>query len=96
MSAAFTTGPWEARDDGVVVIAEPNQLGYQQPIKLISPWRESAWDGDEEAEANARLIAAAPSLYSALAEATELLEASGYSTVEMRAALAKARGESAQ
>lgn len=65
MTGAHTPGPWKARDDGVVVIQRANQHGYQQPIKLISPWRESAWDGDEEAEANANLIAAAPELLEA-------------------------------
>jgi hypothetical protein len=50
------------RADGVVGrVGE--KLGH---IKLISPWIEGAWDGDPEAIANARLIAAAPEMLAAL------------------------------
>lgn len=93
-AGGWTPGPWCVRrfDTRFQIEAGPMkvlQTSWHDAIREPYPLKS-------EALANARLAAAAPSLYSALAEATELLEASGYSTVEMRAALAKAHAESAQ
>jgi hypothetical protein len=96
MSAAqFDKGPW-----AVDLAAFP----YSPPARVIAKcdgtviaeaFGDEAKGGADEPEvlANAHLISAAPELYMALAEATELLETDGYSTLEMRAALAKARGQ---
>ena len=46
----------------------------------------------DEAEANARLIAAAPELLEALREATSALKGNGYGVEDLEAALAKAEG----
>jgi hypothetical protein len=66
----WTRGPWTVGDDGIV----DNQNGF--PIKLATGWKEDAWqndDADEESKANARLIASAPELYTALETARKIL-----------------------
>ena len=61
--AKFTSGKWEAREDGDVLINDwiwlTNEGGYIDPV---------------ESFANARLIAAAPELYKMLELATEWIE----------------------
>jgi hypothetical protein len=60
--AQFTPGPWFTYDDGIIRHNGPaGVLG----LKLGSPWLEEAWsydDADAETRANARLIAAAPTM----------------------------------
>lgn len=62
MSASFTAGPWEARDGSL----------HRKHWLIDAPGRRfiATIDGppDEEGEANARLIAAAPELLEALAD----------------------------
>jgi len=93
MSAAnHTPGPWS------VVELTPNTV--QTPSGRISVnWNATHDDGKRlnEAEANARLIAAAPELLDALELALEIIEATGpgsYPVAEeqIRAAIAKAKG----
>lgn len=63
MSAAFTKGPWA--HDGCVVYKKENEYAIcdvYSPLDGPSIWRNS----EEEAEANAHLIAASPALYDAL------------------------------
>jgi hypothetical protein len=100
MSApAFTTGPWmvdggidvhEAAEGGVCKIA---QCGH------LTSYRRGREITLAEVEANARLIAAAPDLYEALAQLLDDLDALAPTrpctqAIEgAQAALAKARGE---
>jgi hypothetical protein len=71
-----TPGPWEMRADGCV-----HRAGHKWGlVKIISPWREEAWDGDPEAIANARLIAAAPEMLAALKQ----IEAFGSQELQTR------------
>ena len=105
------SGPWVAEtsvtrcepDNGLAVIAvvpEVQRNGHDTPTRGMVAWVHSgigACQTDEEAIDTARLIAAAPDLYDALAQiawwmkdqdkAPELL-------AEAEKALAKARGES--
>lgn len=105
---AFTPGPWEANRCGEAcpnrwnVIAELGE--NERGIRLIRTIDQVLdYCGADEAEANARLIAAAPRLYEAL---SDLMENPDFDTAiggnpEMveqlieraRAALAQARGE---
>lgn len=87
----FTQGPWH-----VVGRAEEFSLAVCAP----RPGNEARLDsvlGDENAEANARLIAAAPELYAAVEAVDRLMsgEKLNKSSVlaKVRAALAKARVE---
>lgn len=94
-SAAFTPGPWEYLDIGEICAGDD----FNVTIALMNDGTSSA--GVYEVEANARLIAAAPDLLSALEklrtqalQSPDLLntkwgqEALNYS----HAAIAKARG----
>ena len=94
---SFTPGPWR-------VVAEPGDyfttLTVMSPDFYIASIHEGL-PGEDEGEANARLIAAAPDLYAAL----EDIASRGYQGMFdphyrklqdiARAARAKARGESA-
>ena len=68
MSETHTPGPWFAREDGCIAVGDKpiSQTQKWNLLKVISPWVENAWDGDPEALANARLIAAAPAMLEAL------------------------------
>lgn len=100
----WTAGPWCYqqnflwRDTGKVL---PEEL-----LKLpdISGWIEGALNEDEEALANARLIAAAPTLYEQLAALVKRFETAcrhagsddefiQLATADVHAVLRKARGE---
>lgn len=103
--SAHTPGPWvfehDEDDDKFVVWLDPNH-GYYQSQR--APIEREAWflrdDQRAEAEANARLIAAAPELLAAL---IDVLAYVGFATAEnqpaegalanARAAIEKARGE---
>jgi hypothetical protein len=90
-----TPGPWRASN---ATVYAPNQNAPRQmiPIKIESGWLDGAWESDDEAHANARLIAAAPEML----EALELIDGYDGDAIPVsqvretvRAALAKARGE---
>ena len=96
--ARHTPGPWEIHygSDGPEIHGEGSRGGLV--IADISP----EWGGDEMAEANARLIAAAPETTEALADLVEQLEgigipdwagAEGLDITQAKAAIAKAKGE---
>jgi hypothetical protein len=84
VSAAFTPGPWRLDGDHIVA-------GLYGEDRIGSP----LGDTPEQAEANGRLIAAAPELYEALVGLAVALECLGYpdEAKQARALLAKARGE---
>jgi hypothetical protein len=95
-SAAFTPGPWHLRDtpwaEGLKhYICAPRGRALATTLSMES----SDTAKKAEVAANACLIAAAPELYSALSDAVDLLQMSGYSTLEHTAALRKARGDAA-
>ncbi|WP_373092961.1 hypothetical protein [Zhongshania sp.] len=92
--AKFTKGPWEVdplgsdwlgsvfTHDGSIQVAQAQQVKpYCLDIK------------QEERQANAHLIAAAPELYAMLAEIVDDGEISLHQIVRAEKALAKARGE---
>ena len=92
MAEKWTPGPWvQFIYDGLLSI-----LPAGRPGEVAQVWVE---DGLPNAEANARLIAAAPELYAALSDlvyaiaCNELMPESVSYLREARAALAKARGE---
>lgn len=65
-----TPGPWALDNENRII--ELNGKGIKQ-IKIISPWREDAWEDDKEAIANMKLMAAAPDLLEAAQYAIECL-----------------------
>lgn len=89
-----TPGPWQAgrADMASIVDGVDSKWIYagDEYVAIASGRVTGTW---ETVMANAHLIAAAPELYEALEDAVDLLTAAGYSTLEHRAALAKARGE---
>ena len=86
-----TPGPWKYQMQRI-----HSANGF---VKYASPWLEDAWEGDKEAEANMRLMAAAPDL---LAEAMSVIDqiegigiedwhgAEGLDITGLRTAIAKA------
>lgn len=87
-----TPGPWQ-NDCGLVYGREPKNMSSPS----FDIFDASEWPGDvDEAQANARLIAAAPELLEALELAESIVAAmlgGGRELVQIRAAIAKARGE---
>jgi hypothetical protein len=87
----FTVGPWRLFNrEGIIAI-------HKGPKPVVAwPGFDSADVGGNDVNvANARLIAAAPDLFTALrhlAEACEVLQVPGISTSEAREALKKAVG----
>lgn len=85
MSASFTPGPWEPRRCGAlrpncwnvtaIIPTAPDEIQKIQTIDQVLDYQ-----GAENAEANARLIATAPDLLAAL---RELLEASEISADDL-------------
>lgn len=66
-----TPGPWEIGDDPCTIYgAADNPLGF---IAMTLPDSSLGWNLSEEAEANARLIAATPDLLDALKAAMPVL-----------------------
>lgn len=62
----FSQGEWRvSEEDPCIVESEDagNAIGF---VAMTLPDSDLGWDSNEEREANARLIAAAPDLYSAL------------------------------
>jgi hypothetical protein len=88
-----TPGPWSVDD--------PHQIWAESAGEYVAITRVEDWDTipREQAEANARLIAAAPELLEALkAMLTNWEEAPAYGSdaaAKARAAIAKATGEQA-
>jgi hypothetical protein len=80
---AWTPGPWQVEAGGFV----GGPVGYGRICQFWNKYEEDF----QNPEANARLIAAAPELYEALALYVEHF---GDPLKVARAALAKARGES--
>lgn len=84
-----TPGPWEVTDYGV----EFEGARFGEVAFVVSKEREQF----EATEANARLIAAAPDLLSALEDFISALDGGAvnydYLAASARAAIAKARGE---
>jgi hypothetical protein len=93
--SGFTPGPWRLDKYGKLIAGE-GQFGL---VKIHSPWIEEAWAGDEEADANMALIAAAPALYEALRECygyTDLLRSTMTHAPKIDAALERAKAALAQ
>ncbi len=96
---AYTPGPLAVNERGS--ICRENKNGYQEPVKLVGAWIEGAWEGDEEALANATLYAAAPELLEALQALSAVAEMTTFSDqypseCEMaRSAILRATGEGA-
>jgi hypothetical protein len=72
MTTKHTPGPWGIGFDGFKVHV---YAGGALPIGTFFPRNADSGDQREEAEANARLSAAAPELLAALKDALERLEA---------------------
>lgn len=105
----FTPGPWRVEEGTTLVWGACNPddrstygMGYpvtQARVRLGAATEYMSEFREDEAEANARLIAAAPALYEALTRAREvLIDFNGYSTngpliQEIDAALSLALGE---
>lgn len=102
----FTPGPWvetlETRSCDICTIYSVSPRSTPEPeaqcwLYIIAP--ESLYRDEQEQDANARLIAAAPDLYEALAEMVSTYREGGPDDSEPSmvraalAALAKARGE---
>lgn len=80
--------------------ASPILNRWEEQFPEMGHWAEGEADGrtvrdrtQEELEANAHLIAAAPDLLAALEEVVGFVEAVGWTVSKARAAIAKARGE---
>lgn len=95
METKFTPGPW--RIDGPDCFGDFNILHDGDSLAVAAVVSNMRYA--DEIAGNAHLIAAAPELYAALADMTELLERVGDSRKDApfidaaNAALAKARGE---
>lgn len=70
MEVKHTPGPWAADENGCIHEAG-DRWAY---IPMASPFREEFWNGDQEAIANARLIAAAPCLLEAAKLAEDIID----------------------
>lgn len=93
----WTKGPWKATPNGdgyVITRTDVFVAGY-----AIAAARPSRAATEDQCEANARLIAAAPDLYEALVEARERMVGSSPGLkaliAKTDAALSRARGETA-
>jgi hypothetical protein len=107
----FTPGPWRVEEGTTLVWgATSDETSYMKwPVaraELAQQWQKQGRPTEDEAEANARLIAAAPTLYEALEEAVACIIANratpgvfyedsfeGSTLAKCEAVLAKARGE---
>lgn len=99
MSTAFTPGPWrvanginDERRVGYLVVAARSKMHGGGPAIVTARPAYRSVEANGEAEANARLIAAAPDLYAALLDLLEYQPCSRSHEIG-RAAIAKARGE---
>lgn len=94
MTTQHTPGPWAVTTvgscHGIHPAASDNE---RDDICRITPhnYHPDGWQAAKgEAEANARLISAAPDLLVALREAVEIIEGTGLDASVQRAAIAKA------
>lgn len=90
-----TPGPWRVRGKTFNL-----QIAIVGPSGELSDSIAYAWGQNDEAEANARLIAAAPELLEALESAVGAMQVLGHppkygALAKAQAALAKARGGAA-
>ena len=89
----WTEGPWYANGDGAVI--SENDI-WVKPLPIDSWEGNRVWPSQDQEEANAHLIAAAPELYEALAMVEPIIDEM-FETLEpgrkISKALAKARGE---
>lgn len=93
-----TPGPWRlevGKDNLNTITDEPIYGGiYSAPTEDSEGWAIArVWSDYGNAEADARLIAAAPELLEALEQALQLINNQSALAEKMRAAIAKARGE---
>ena len=105
MSAQHTPGPWRIKSDPMhfdtLTTVEGGAIGVRKPFGVQMIVQVGGDSDFQEAEANARLIAAAPELLDLLNRAVRRLEiahANGDTImrewiVEARAAIAKVEGE---
>lgn len=87
MKMGFTKGPWQLKKHGVITGGPVVSLvgGEVQP-QIASACLHESLDS-ETREANARLIAAAPELYSAATKMCKAIEAVEGTPMELRIAL---------
>lgn len=96
----WTPGPWRVviDDDGNPLSGRPSVMASEELDCAIVHWDGFVQDyfrsarGDKEIHANARLIAAAPALYEALAKVVAIADRRTVEFDAARAALALARG----
>lgn len=87
-AARATSGPWEANGTAIETVATPSAV-----IGRAYDEREGCGiESQSEAEANARLIAAAPDLLDALKEVVALSDRKHNAWDKAHAAIAKAEG----
>lgn len=94
-----TPGPWHIHEDGMKFSREiypVNYGGKENTERCVLIARVSGWKGGfntaKEAEANARLIAAAPELLEALQAVVRIADRKTVEFDKARAAIAKATG----
>lgn len=91
----FTPGPWRKGTDGIRIMCTGETAnGWGKSVATADKKTWMTWD---EQEGNYNLIAAAPDMYAALKAALAVLEEDGPDEAAcdiVRAAIAKARGES--
>ena len=104
MSNQWTPGPWKAVEDaqGICGLIDPQKHGIAVAWFSSAHSPSNGYVGDEKCEvgrperqANAHLISAAPDLYHALEGVLRIADRETVEFDKARAALAKARGESA-
>jgi hypothetical protein len=102
MKTNHTPGPWNVEENSSPPLIWGND--YEKPIAEVELHRSYASYGDGEAQANAQLIAAAPELLDACMVALGILDTGTYAAAwvrhdaakQLRAAIAKAKGEDAE
>ena len=102
MSAKHTPGPWRIKSDPMhfdtLTTVEGGAIGVRKPFGVQMIVQVGGDSDFQEAEANARLIAAAPELLEALKEIIAAADGDGWNQLDAsfataRAAIAKAEGE---
>ena len=70
---SYTSGPWEMSSDGAEIWPTTGPASNVELARVVGPWCESSWYDRDTAQANGRLIAAAPELLVALRLCRKLL-----------------------
>jgi hypothetical protein len=86
-----TPGPWKVSPGhapGSFTVRRDSDIAEQYPVPVAEIWH----NGDD-IEANARLIAAAPTMLAMLKDIKEFLRQSGYNTSMIREVIAEAEGQ---